>query len=153
MTGTQNHEGIVGTTAAIDYLAALGREHAPGVTGRREALMSAFETIRRYEKSLVAGLLRGLGDLEAVQVRGITAPERADERVPTVAFTHARLTATEIAQKLGERGISVWHGNYYALPLTEALGVEPEGMVRVGLLHYNTADEVDRLLEAVATLR
>jgi selenocysteine lyase/cysteine desulfurase len=69
--------------------------------------------------------------------------------VPTVSFTHRRLTPKEIAERLANQGIFVWHGNYYALPLTEALGLEPDGMVRIGLLHYNTADEVDRLLAAL----
>ena len=79
-------------------------------------------------------------------------PQRFSDRVPTVSFTHDRFTATQIAAALGEKGIFTWHGNYYALPLTEALGLEPEGMVRVGLVHYNTEAEVDRLLDELARL-
>jgi cysteine desulfurase family protein (TIGR01976 family) len=152
MTGTPNHEGIAGTLAAIDYLADLGRAHAPGASDRRAALGTAFEVIRAHERGLFTRLLAGLRSQDDVKVWGITDPARLDERVPTVAFTHARHTPLEIARHLGERGVFVWDGNYYALPLTEALGLEPEGMVRVGLLHYNTADEVDRLLECLREL-
>jgi selenocysteine lyase/cysteine desulfurase len=70
-----------------------------------------------------------------------------------VSFTHPRRTPKEIARYLGERGIFVWHGNYYALPLTEALGVEPNGMVRVGALHYNTPAEIDRLVAALREMK
>jgi len=149
MTGTQNHEGIAGTLAAIDYLADLGREHGDAVTARRPALVAAFRTIEEHERGLAARLIEGLSAIRAVCVRGITDPARFDERVPTVAITHERRTPLEIAETLAGEGIFVWHGNYYALPLTEALGVEPEGMVRIGLLHYNTAEEVDRLLDAL----
>jgi selenocysteine lyase/cysteine desulfurase len=84
-----------------------------------------------------------------VQVIGITDPARFDERVATVSLTHERFTPAELAQHLGKLGFFVWHGNYYALNLTESLGLEPEGMLRIGLVHYNTATEVDRLLEAL----
>ncbi len=152
MTGTQNHEGIAGTTAAIDYLASIGRRQDPYATNRRAALLAAFEAIQQYERGLAAKLVSGLIELPDARVWGIADPARFEHRVPTVAFTHGRHTPEEIAAYLGDRGIFVWHGNYYALAVTEALGVEPEGMVRVGLLHYNTADEVDRLLEALREL-
>ena len=152
MTGTQNHEGIAGTTAAIDYLASLGRRHDAGAGNRRAALLAAFDAIQEYERGLATKLVSGLIELADVRVWGITDPARFEHRVPTVAFTHGRHTPEEIATYLGKRGIFVWHGNYYALAVTEALGVEPEGMVRVGLLHYNTAGEVDRLLEALREL-
>lgn len=74
------------------------------------------------------------------------------ERAPTFCFTHHALQSREIARRLGEQGLFVWHGNYYALPLTQALGLEPDGAVRVGILHYNTAEEIDRLLTALAEL-
>jgi cysteine desulfurase family protein (TIGR01976 family) len=152
MTGTQNHEGIAGTMAAIDYLADLGRSCTPGATDRRSALLAAYSSIEAYERGLATRMLEALGSLEEVRIWGITDPGRFDERVPTVAITHARLTSEEIASYLGEQGIFVWHGNYYALPLTEALGVEPDGMVRIGLLHYNTANEIDRLIDALSRL-
>ncbi|MCP3980467.1 MAG: cysteine desulfurase-like protein [bacterium] len=144
MNGTPSHEGMAGTTACVDYLASIGGE---GPDGRRGALRRAFERVADYESGLAVKFLEGLSALPDVRVWGITDLARLDERVPTVALTHARRTPEEIARILGERGIFVWHGNYYALPLTEALGLEPEGMVRIGLLHYNTAAEVDRLLD------
>jgi selenocysteine lyase/cysteine desulfurase len=150
MTGTQNHEGIAGATAAVDYLADLGRNLLPQATTRREALEAAFSAITAYERELLRPLLAGLGEMPDVRIWGITDPARAHERVPTVAITHRRFTPRHMAQRLGEQGFFVWHGNYYALPLTEALGLEPEGMLRIGLLHYNTAEEVSRLLHAVA---
>jgi len=149
-TGTLNHEGIAGTLEAIEYLADLGRGD-PG-TERRTALRNAFRQIREHEDSLCTRLLQGIGELGSIKVWGITDPARLDERVPTLSFTHERLRPVEIAERLGERGIFVWHGNYYALPFTEALGLEPDGMVRVGLLHYNTANEVDRLCAALGEL-
>jgi cysteine desulfurase family protein (TIGR01976 family) len=156
MTGTPNFEGIVGVAAAIRYLADLGHivtrqlRRTPR-TGdqRRHYLIHAFHGIVEYERELGARLLSGLAELKQVKVWGITNPERLHERVPTVSFTHKKLAAKEIATRLGEVGIFVWHGNFYALPLTEALGLEPDGMVRVGLLHYNTAAEVDRLFTAL----
>jgi cysteine desulfurase family protein (TIGR01976 family) len=153
MIGTLNHEGIAGVTAAVDYLASLGR--APGATPaaeRRSDLTAAYRRIARHEQSLCRRLLTGLAALPAVRVWGIADPERAAERAPTVSFTHERHRPAEIATGLAERGVYVWHGNYFALEVSLALGREPDGMVRIGLLHYNTADEVDRLLALLADL-
>jgi cysteine desulfurase family protein (TIGR01976 family) len=147
-TGTQNHEGIAGTAAAVHYLAELGQAPARGL---REALAAGYARIAEHERRLAARLLDGLAGVPGVRVFGITAPERITERVPTVSFSCTRPPA-EVAQALGQRGIFVWHGNFYALPFTEALGLEPEGLVRIGLLHYNTTDEVDRLLEALDSI-
>jgi cysteine desulfurase family protein (TIGR01976 family) len=146
MPGTQNHEGLVGAAEAVEYLTDLGRSAVAAAMDPRTALLSAFGAIAEHERALAQRLLGGLAAIPAVRVYGITEPRRAPERVPTVAFAHARHRPAEVAQRLAARGIFVWHGNFYALPLTEALGVEPDGLVRVGLLHYNTADEVDRLL-------
>jgi len=150
MTGTQNHEGIVGAHAAIDYLARLGDPDRE--LPRRDALTRAFAAIGAYERTLVTRLCEGLSAIDGVQIYCITDPARFDERAPTVSFTHPRFSAQEVAAALGERGIFVWDGNYYAVGVTEALGLEPEGMVRVGMLHYNTAAEVDRCVTAVAEL-
>src|SRR5262249_21941394 len=156
MTGTPNFEGIAGAAAAIDYLVNLGRNTARllrrkprTADSRRHYLIHAFVEIVEYERELCARLLSGLAELKQVKVWGITDAERLHERVPTVSFTHKKLSPKEITSQLGERGIFAWHGNFYALPLTEALGLEPDGMVRVGLLHYNTTAEVDRLLTAL----
>ena len=150
MTGTQNHEGIAGTLAAVEYLEELGRTLVPGAPDRRAALIAAYQGIAAHEGRLMTELLAGLADLPDVKVWGITDPARFDQRVPTVAITHRRVRPRELAEHLGGRGIFVWHGNFYALPLTEALGLEPDGLLRIGLLHYNTSEEVQRLLAALA---
>jgi len=152
MTGTQSHENIAGTLAAIDYLADLGRTVTPGAPTRRAALQAAFGAIVRYERELAAELLDGLAELPAVKVYGLTAPERLPERVPTVALAHARRSPRDVVEHLDRHGIFAWHGNFYALAVTEALGVEPAGLVRLGLLHYNTSAEVQRVLAALAAL-
>ncbi len=149
MTGTQSHEGIAGALAAVEYLADLGRKLQPEATDRRTALEAAYQGIGQYEGRLAARLIEGLVELPDVKVWGITDPSRFDERVPTLAITHRRLTPDQLARRLGQEGIFVWHGNFYALPLTEALGLEPDGMVRIGLLHYNTEEEVQRLLSVL----
>ena len=152
MTGTQNHEGLAGTLAAVNYLEGIGKERG-SESSRRESLRAAYEAIGIYEQNLVARLLSGLSADPAVTIWGIQAADRLAERLPTVSITHRRWTASELAAKLGEQGIFVWNGNYYALQLTESLGLEPEGMVRIGLVHYNTVDEIDRLLNSLAELR
>lgn len=154
MTGTQSHEAIAGALAAVEYLADLGRT----LTGndaldRRAALREAYREIGVYERELVSRLLAGLDQLSAVKVWGITDLERLQERVATVSFTHERFSPAEMAEQLARAGFFTWHGNYYALELTEALGLEPEGMLRVGMVHYNTLTEVERLLEALHGLR
>lgn len=151
-TGTQSHEGIAGVAAAIEYLAALGRHLEPEAAGARAALDAAYRGIIAHETALVARLLDGLARLPEVRVWGIRDPARAGERAPTVSLTHARRRPAELAAELAARGVFAWHGNYYALELSQALGREPDGMVRLGLLHYNTAAEVDRTVEALAEL-
>lgn len=148
MTGTQNFECIAGTRAAIDYLADIGRLDRAGA-GRREALQAAFAMIRGYERKLADQLLDGLARIPEIKVWGITDPSQRSQRLPTVSLTHAACSAKDLARKLAVAGIFCWHGNYYALPLTERLGVEPEGMLRVGICHYNTAAEVERLLSTL----
>lgn len=152
MTGTANHEGILGTAAAVEYLAGLGRHLAGDALARPAALDAAFEAITTYERELSRHLLAGLAEISDVRVWGITEPQRLGERVPTVSFTHARRSPTEIVDHLARHGIQAWHGNFYALPVTEALGLEPAGMVRVGCLHYDTPAEIDQLLRALRNL-
>ncbi len=149
MTGTQNHEGIAGVLAAIEYLADLGRRSAPSAVDRRTALAAAFADIGAYERQLSRQLIAGLLELPSVKIWGITDAARLHQRVPTVSITHRRLSAPELAQRLGERGIFAWHGNFYALEFSESLGLEPAGLVRLGLLHYNTTDEIERLLSVL----
>ncbi len=154
MTGTQNHEGLAGLTAAIDYLAEVGRRERrlPPDVDRRAALLAASDVITDYEQILNRRLLQGLAALESVRLFGITAPQRLKERVPTFALTHARLTPRELARRLGEQGLFVWDGNFYALAVTEALGLEPQGLLRIGAVHYNTTEEIDRLIGALESL-
>jgi selenocysteine lyase/cysteine desulfurase len=149
MTGTQNHEGIAGTMAAVEYLADLGRNLAPRAADRRAALEAAYPAIVAYERQLAELLLAGIRDMPQFKVWGITDPARLDHRVPTVAITHRTIAPRELASRLAGQGLFVWHGNFYALPLSEALGLEPEGMLRIGLMHYNTREEVERLLQAL----
>jgi cysteine desulfurase family protein (TIGR01976 family) len=153
MTGTQSHEAIAGALAAIDYLADLGRELASeDLPDRRAALVAAFRGIVPYEQQLAAKLLEGFESLDAIKVWGLCSSDRLSERVPTFSITHAWLSPLELVQKLDEQGIYAWHGNYYALNLSEALGHEPNGMVRIGMVHYNTPEEVERLLEVLGGL-
>ena len=150
MTGTQNFASLCGSRAAVDYLADLGRTLAnDGSLQRRQALQIAYRAIATYEDELCLKLLSGLASIDGLQVYGITDISQLEDRVPTVSVTHPKLSASQLAFELGERGIFVWDGNYYALELTEQLSLEPDGMVRLGLVHYNTMEEVDRLLDAL----
>jgi len=149
-TGTQVHELIAGIGAAVDYIAELGRWCDPTAKTRREALAAAFRTTVPYERTLLTKLLDGLETLQGIQVFGITDRARFDERCSTISFRIGEHNPTEIATFLADRGIFTWDGNFYALNLSERLGVEQKGgVLRVGLVHYNTAQEVDRLLEAL----
>jgi len=152
-TGTQNHEGLAGVAAAIGYLAELGRRHDPAAGTRRAQLLAAYSAIHKYERGLAERLINGLLAIPGVTFYGIRDAERFAQRTPTVAIRIEGHTPRQLAEFLGERGIFTWDGNYYALNLTERLGVEPSGgMLRIGLVHYNTAEEVDRLLAAFRTL-
>jgi cysteine desulfurase family protein (TIGR01976 family) len=150
MHGTPCFEGIEGTRAAVEYLADLGREFEPRTRDRRAALRAAFAAIERHESALCRRLLDGLAAREDVTIYGITDRDRLPERAPTVAFRVAGRRPAEVARSLAEQGIFCWSGNNYALPLTTALGLEPDGVARVGFLHYNTPAEIDALLDALA---
>jgi cysteine desulfurase family protein (TIGR01976 family) len=142
MTGTQNHEGIVGVGAAIAYLASLAEKG----TALRERLISAYERIAEHECTLGSRFLKGMVSLNGYRLWGQST---MNQRVATFGITHERLTATQVSKQLAKACIFTWAGNFYALPLTEALGLEPEGMLRIGFLHYNTLDEVDRVIDAL----
>jgi selenocysteine lyase/cysteine desulfurase len=115
-------------------------------------LKRAFALIVEHERELGLRLIAGLQQLPNLTIRGIADRQRAHERVPTVSVTHSTLTPAELGERLAARGLWAWAGNHYALPLTEALGLEPHGTLRIGLVHYNTADEVDRLLAALTEI-
>ena len=152
-TGTQNHECMAGVTAAIDYIADVGRHHGSGVTTRREAIVAAYEVFQQYERELAELLIRGLLDIPGLTFYGITDPAKFAQRTPTVAIRLEGYTPRDLAMRLGERGIFTWDGNYYAINLAERLGVQQSGgMLRIGLAHYNTAEEVHRLLAELRSL-
>jgi len=156
MTGTQNHEGIAGVAAAVEYLADVGRKSAeyrtgyPPWEGRRLDLHAGMAAIQAYERELGGLLLRGLAERPRFRVWGIRDGNRLAERVPTIAITDRELSPRTLAERLAEHEIYVWNGNNYALEISERLGVEATGgFVRLGLVHTNTATEVDRLLHAL----
>ncbi len=146
-TGTQVQELIAGIGAAVDYIAELGRRCDPGAKDRRTALLAAYRATRQHEMALLSRLIEGLLAIPGLRFYGISDPKRFDERCSTVSVRIGNHNPTEIAKFLGDRGIFTWDGNYYALNLTERLGVEASGgLLRIGLVHYNTMDEVERLL-------
>ncbi|HLQ37280.1 MAG TPA: cysteine desulfurase-like protein, partial [Planctomycetota bacterium] len=150
-TGTANFEGIAGTLAAVEYLEQIGRS-VGGTGDRSAALTAAFTAISAYERELCRRLLAGLQTLPGVRVVGSSEPSAPGERCPTVSFTHARVRPQALAEHLAASGIFSWAGNSYSLPLTTALGLEPQGALRIGILHYHTAAEVDRLLAELRAL-
>jgi cysteine desulfurase family protein (TIGR01976 family) len=145
--GTLNHECIAGITACADYLADLGRRSSQ-VLNRRDAIRSAFRAIRSHERKLMERMLRGLREIPGLRLYGIIDLPELDSRCPTFAVRIDGQTPLELATRLGEQGIFTWDGNYYAINLTERLGVEKDGgFLRIGLVHYNTEQEVDRVLD------
>ncbi len=159
-TGTQNHEGIAGTLAAVNYLAEIGQaygalyeKHSGDLSNRRLHIHTGMSVLREYDHVLSAALLDELETLPGIRIHGITDRARLQERVPTVSFTWGTRHPREIAEALGKRGIFVWDGNYYALAVTTRLGVEGEGgMVRVGAVHYNTVEEIRQLGEVLRAM-
>jgi cysteine desulfurase family protein (TIGR01976 family) len=149
-TGTQVQELIAGIGAAVDYIAELGRHCDSTVKNRREALQAAYRATTGYERTLLSKLIGGLQTIPGLRIYGITDPKRFGERCATLSLRLGEHNPTEIAKFLGDRGIFTWDGNFYALNLSERLGVEAKGgVLRIGLVHYNTVDEVERLLTAL----
>jgi selenocysteine lyase/cysteine desulfurase len=146
-TGTQSFESIAGVAAAVDHIASLGE---PSAT-RRQSLESAFSRIHDHETALSQRFLDGLAPLRRVRLYGL--PEAGSGRVATFAIGVDGMRADAVAGSLTERGLYVWSGNYYAVNVMDRLGVNDQGgLVRIGFVHYNTVDEVDRVLEALAAL-
>jgi len=149
-TGTQVQELIAGIGAAVDYIAGLGKHCDSNVKTRREGLAAAYRATVPYERNLLTRLLDGLQTIRGVKVYGVTDPRRFGERCSTISLRMGEHHPTQIAKFLGDRGIFTWDGNFYAMNLSERLGVEPKGgVLRVGLVHYNTMEEVNRLLTAL----
>ena len=148
-TGTPNLEGMAGVLAAVEYLAWVGRTQGVAEEGttRRLTLHAAMSAIRSYEMELYERLVDGIEAMPGVRIHGITDRAQFDRRVPTLALTIDGVAPRAAAEALGEDGIATWDGDFYATGLVERLGLaEAGGLLRIGLVHYNTADEVDQLL-------
>jgi cysteine desulfurase family protein (TIGR01976 family) len=157
-TGTQSFEAIAGTLGALEYLTWVGEtfgadyaaEYQDSYQGRARALKQAMAAITAYELELNHSLLEGLGSISGLHIRGITSPHHLEQRVPTFSFTRDGWSPQEIARELDKAHINTWNGNFYALSVTERLGVENTGgLLRVGLTHYNTQTEIEKLVEAL----
>ncbi|MBP7689120.1 MAG: cysteine desulfurase-like protein [Thermoflexales bacterium] len=147
-TGTQSFESIAAVLGALEYFESLGA----GAT-RRQRLVAAMTAMKEYEKTLSCALIEGLSSINGLHIWGITDPAQLERRVPTVSFTLEGWAPRDVAAQLDKHGIYVWDGNYYALAVMERLGLEDKGgMVRVGAAHYNTLEEVRKLVEVVRTL-
>ena len=161
-TGTQNHEGIAGVLGAIEYFEWIGKEFGgeqleglvdSGYQGRRMGLKQALVAIRAHEFEISRALLEALHLVPGLTLYGLADLRRLDERVPTFSFCLKDMSPRHLAEKLARQGIFVWDGNYYAVNVTEQLGLENKGgMVRVGAVHYNTIEEVERLKNALLTI-
>ncbi len=157
-TGTQNFEGIAGVLGALEYFEWLGENYGAqdipgGYSHRRLRLKQAMKAIQAYELSLSRCLLEILEETPGATIYGLKDSNRLEERVPTFAFNLKGFTPRQVAAELGKRDIYVWDGNYYAISVTEALGVEESGgMVRVGPVHYNTLEEIERFGEVLGEI-
>jgi cysteine desulfurase family protein (TIGR01976 family) len=152
-TGTQNFEGMAGVVEALEYLAGIGTSYggAAAAASRRERLQAAMTAIRAYEMDLYRRLVDGLEAIPGAQLYGITDRARFADRTPTAALTLDGHAPRAISEALGREGIATWDGDFYATGLIERLGLTASGgVVRIGLTHYNTADEVDRVVGALA---
>ena len=157
-TGTLDHEGIAGTAAAVDFIAEMGRRHLDlvggavpeGLSGRRKEIVAGMLANEAYEQPLARYLVGELADTPGVTLYG---PPTGHPRTSTVSFTIDGYTAMEVARTLGERGLFVWDGHFYAVRLVERLGlIDRGGLVRVGLCPYTTREEIERLIAAVRGL-
>lgn len=154
-TGTQNHEALAGLLGTFGYLERLGAAYggASGTTDRRTRLRAAMVAIHEHERGLTLGTLERLGTVPGLTLYGLTDPACVGERVPTFSFTLDGHAPRAVAAHLARQAISVWDGDFYAWELVRALGLaERGGLVRIGLVHYNTLEEVDRLVMALEEL-
>lgn len=157
MTGTQSHEAIAGTAAAVEYLAAISAwlptGSIPPNATRSQKLDAVFTHLMHYEQSLSAEFIAGLTSIPGIRIHGICENSRVQQRVPTFSWTFPELHPRRAAERLAEQGLFVWNGNAYALPFTEAASLEPAGVIRAGALHYNTTEEIQRLIHALHNLQ
>lgn len=159
-TGTQSFESLAGVAAAIDYLESIGQEYgfemggdADRYDGRRLRLKRAMNAVKTYEESLSHHFLQQAVDVPGLRVHGLTDIERLSERAPTFAVSLAGHKPRDVAEYLGQQGIFVWDGHYYAVAVMDKLGkLDSGGLVRIGFAHYNTVDEIQRLISALKNL-
>ena len=159
-TGTQSHEGMAGTAAAVEYFAWIGETMATAhhadwsqFSGQRMHVHAALDCMLEYEQTLAERLIAGLQELPGVTVQGITDADAMSRRVATAAFTHARKASDDIARALAERNIFVWSGHNYAVEAAKSLGIyESGGAVRIGPVHYNSIEEIDAVVEALGQI-
>eukprot|EP00928_Gymnodinium_smaydae_P095613 TRINITY_DN8258_c0_g1_i1.p1 TRINITY_DN8258_c0_g1~~TRINITY_DN8258_c0_g1_i1.p1 ORF type:complete len:740 (-),score=157.21 TRINITY_DN8258_c0_g1_i1:271-2490(-) len=152
--GTQNYEALAGVEAAVDYLASLGSRFggASPEAGRREALGAAWRAVEAHEHELKVRFLEGVANIPSLRLLGVADPERTAERTATFAVAKEGLSAAELAERLCERGIWCTAGNHYAgfwEKQSNGSVNNADGMTRIGLLHYNTLDEVDEILNVL----
>jgi cysteine desulfurase family protein (TIGR01976 family) len=151
--GTLMHESIAGVLAAVEYLVELGRKCEPNTFLRRAAVLAAYRAIGEHERDIAAQMLEGFANIRGLKVYGIADAARLAERVPTFGVRLEGKSPLECATFLGERGIFTWDGNYFAINVTERLGVEASGgLLRIGAVHYNTPAEIERMLAALEEL-
>jgi cysteine desulfurase family protein (TIGR01976 family) len=158
-TGTQNHEGIAGVLGALEYFEWLGAEFGDeyastwkdaGFSGRRLLYKQAMSAIREYEFELSRALIGVVESVPGTRIYGVTATNRVDERVPTVSFRIEGKDPAKVAAAIGNQDVYVWNGHNYALAIVERMGLlEAGGMIRVGPVHYNTFDEIERFGEVL----
>lgn len=161
-TGTQNHEGIAGVLGALEYFEWMGSQFGAdqvqvwkeaGFTGRSLLLKQGMSVMQDYETELSRALIQAIESVPGTRIHGVTDLERLHERVPTVSFTLEGRRPEEIAEKLAEQNIYVWNGHNYALAIVERMGLlDAGGMIRVGPVHYNTLDEIERFREALRNI-
>ncbi|TJU96326.1 MAG: cysteine desulfurase-like protein [Mesorhizobium sp.] len=147
--GTPQIELMAGLTAAVDYFAELGGAAGQGGS-RRQKIARAFEVSIAYENRLAQRLIDGLADISGLTIHGITDPKRLGDRVPTVSFTVDGIVPETIVRQMNAENIFLWSGHNYAWEIVHQLGIPAEqGVVRIGIAHYNTSDEIDETLESV----
>jgi cysteine desulfurase family protein (TIGR01976 family) len=160
-TGTQSFESIAGVLGVMEYFAWLGMTFGSPLSERSEqsfsdltpAVRSGLAAIEEYELILNSKLLTGLQSVPGLHIWGITDPQRMHQRVPTFSFTLQGHSPRSVAEQLAQQNIYAWNGNFYALAVTERLGLESSGgLLRIGLTHYNTSDEIDQLVTALKAL-
>ncbi|MFK8031060.1 MAG: cysteine desulfurase-like protein [Gammaproteobacteria bacterium] len=159
-SGTQSHEGMAGTAAAVEYFATIGEESGesfakryPIFKGRRLHAHTGLDVLFEYESGLAHRLVEGLMSINGITVQGITSPEAMERRVPTVSFTSAQHAPLAITEGLAKQNIFVWSGHNYAIEVVDSLGLrDTGGVVRVGPVHYNTEQEIDQVLNAIGDM-